>query len=125
MYVADAHAWVHYLLGTLPENLKGIFKRTENFEEIIFLPTIALTEIIWLAEKDRISVNIKEMIAKLEEPSNFIIVPLDFNLTKKMMEIKFGELHDRIIISTAKMLDAVLITKDEKITKSGLVKTIW
>ena len=41
------------------------------------------------------------------------------------MTIKFGELHDRIIISTAKMLNAILITKDEKIIKSGIVKTIW
>ena len=125
MYVADAHAWIYYLLGKLPENIKDIFTRTENFEEIIFLPTIALNETIWLAEKDRISVNIREMLSKLEEPSNFIIVPLDFAVTKKVAEIKFGELHDRIIISTTKMLNAILITKDEKIIRSCIVNTIW
>lgn len=125
MYVADAHAWVHYLLGTLPENLKEILAKTENFEEIIFLPAIALNEVIWIAEKGRITINVDGMLSKLDEPSNFIVVPLDFAVTKKVAEMKFGELHDRIIISTAKMLNATLITKDEKIVKSGIVKTIW
>lgn len=125
MYVADAHVWVHYLLGKLPENIKEIFKNTENFDEVIFLPTMVLNEVIWIIEKDKIDIDLAKMLRKLEEPSNFIVVPLDFAVTKKVAEIKFGELHDRIIISTAKMLNATLITKDEKITKSGLVKTIW
>jgi PIN domain nuclease of toxin-antitoxin system len=35
------------------------------------------------------------------------------------------ELHDRIVVAIAKLLNATLITKDDKIISSGLVKTIW
>lgn len=34
-------------------------------------------------------------------------------------------MHDKIIIATAKILNAKLITKDEKIIESGYVETIW
>jgi len=40
-------------------------------------------------------------------------------------KIKLKEMHDRIIVATAKLLNAVLITKDEEIIKSKIVKTIW
>lgn len=35
------------------------------------------------------------------------------------------EMHDRLIIATAIYFDAILITKDEQIKKSGIVSTIW
>ena len=39
--------------------------------------------------------------------------------------IKLPDPHDRIIVATAKLLNATLITKDEKIKNSKIVKTIW
>lgn len=35
------------------------------------------------------------------------------------------ELHDRIIAATALLTSSTLISKDQAITSSGLVKTIW
>jgi PIN domain nuclease of toxin-antitoxin system len=35
------------------------------------------------------------------------------------------EPHDRIVVAIAKLLNSTLITKDDKIISSGLVKTIW
>jgi predicted nuclease of predicted toxin-antitoxin system len=35
------------------------------------------------------------------------------------------ELHDKIIVATAKLLDAKVITKDVDIQNSKLVETIW
>lgn len=34
-------------------------------------------------------------------------------------------MHDRILVATAKLLNAALITKDEEIIKSKVVRTIW
>ncbi|RLI85755.1 MAG: type II toxin-antitoxin system VapC family toxin, partial [Candidatus Altiarchaeales archaeon] len=33
--------------------------------------------------------------------------------------------HDRVIVATAKLLNAKLITKDEEIKESGLVEVVW
>jgi PIN domain nuclease of toxin-antitoxin system len=35
------------------------------------------------------------------------------------------ELHDRIIVASANLLGAVLITKDEVIRQAGHVQTAW
>ena len=36
-----------------------------------------------------------------------------------------GELHDRLIAGTARLLDVALITNDPVIQASAFVKTIW
>ena len=38
---------------------------------------------------------------------------------------KIPEMHDKIIVATAKILNASIITKDEEITNSGYAKVIW
>ena len=35
------------------------------------------------------------------------------------------EMHDKLIVATAICYDAALITRDEQITKSKTVKTVW
>ncbi|MBI4171035.1 MAG: PIN domain-containing protein [Candidatus Aenigmarchaeota archaeon] len=89
------------------------------------MPTIVLCETLWLAEKGKIVVNVKEMLSRFEETSNFIIMPLDLEIAKRMAEIQKLELHDRAIVATAQIQDAIVLTKDEEIIKSGLVKTLW
>ncbi|MBI4162236.1 MAG: PIN domain-containing protein [Candidatus Aenigmarchaeota archaeon] len=125
MYVADTHAWVYYLLRRLPENLKEIFIKAENFEDVIFVPTIVLNEIIWMVEGGKVTLDIKAVLSRFDEATNFVIVPLDLNITKKVSELKELELHDRIITATANILNATLITKDQEIAESGYVKTVW
>jgi PIN domain nuclease of toxin-antitoxin system len=41
------------------------------------------------------------------------------------MNVKLADPHERIIVATAKLLNARLITKDEKIRNSKIVETIW
>lgn len=125
MYAADTHAWIYYLLGRLPENLKEIFIQAENLDEVIFVPTIVLNETIWLVERGKVSLDVKAMLSRFDEATNFVIVPLDLSITKKVSELKRLELHDRIITATANALNATLITKDPEIVESGYVKTVW
>jgi PIN domain nuclease of toxin-antitoxin system len=42
-----------------------------------------------------------------------------------MVPLKNLEIHDRVIVATAKSFEASLITKDESISKSGTVPVIW
>jgi PIN domain nuclease of toxin-antitoxin system len=41
------------------------------------------------------------------------------------MNIKSPDPHDRIIVATAKLLNAKLITKDENTKKTKIVKIVW
>ncbi len=113
MFVADTHAWVYYLLDRLPQKADEIFKSVENFEDVMLVPAIALSECVHLVETNRIKVDYRDIFSRFEGANNFVVVPLE------------SELHDRIIVATASSLNAVLITKDREIAKSGLVKTVW
>ena len=125
MYVADTHAWARYLLNKLPDKSEKIFSDVEAFEDLMFVPTICLNECIYLIEKKRLILDYKTLFSRFEEGNNFLIAPLDLEITKIVPNIKLRELHDRIIVATAKFLGATLITKDKEIIKSGIVKTIW
>src|SRR3989344_3625549 len=125
MFVADTHAWVYYILDKLPKNLDGIFKSVERSESTMFIPTIVLTECIHLAETNKISISYKELFSRLEESENFSVVPLDLEITKTVPQIKLKEIHDRIIVATAIVLDSTLLTKDREIARSRIVKTLW
>ncbi len=125
MFVADTHAWVYYLLDRLPQKADEIFKSVENFEDVMLVPAIALSECVHLVETNRIKVDYRDIFSRFEGANNFVVVPLDLEIVKMLPSIKLSELHDRIIVATASSLNAVLITKDREIAKSGLVKTVW
>lgn len=63
---------------------------------------------------------------KLEAGGQFILTSfepqdvLDFDADSAVKEM-----HDRIVVGVARRLNAACITKDDNITKSGLVKIIW
>ena len=125
MYVLDTHAWIYYLLNKLPKELDNIFASVEKYNDVMFVPTIVLNECIHIIDSGKISMDYEELFSKFDAGYNFIVVPLDLEITKIVPRIKLSELHDRIIVATAKTLNATLITKDEEIVKSKLVKTVW
>ena len=124
-YVADAHSWVYYLTGKLSRKANGVFISVENGEDVMYVSTIALAECLYLSNKGKISLDVKELFNKFEISLNFIPVSFNFEVVKLLPSIKIKELHDRIIVATSKLLNAKLITKDREIRNSGLVETIW
>jgi len=61
----------------------------------------------------------------LKVAENFIPVPLTLEIVENLVKHPLLEIHDRIMVVTAKLLNASLITKDKEIMESKLVKTIW
>lgn len=125
MYVADTHAWIRYLLNNLSPNSEEAFSKVEKGREVMFVPTISLNECIYLIERNKIILDYETLFSKFEESNNFIPAFLNLEITKQVPKIKLRELHDRIIVATANVLNAPLITKDKEIIKSKIVKTIW
>ena len=125
LYVTDTHALVWYILDTLPEAVDSVFTSAEKGESTIFVPTIVLAECLYLIEKGKIDFNFDDLLKRIEMGKNFISTSFDFQVVTLLPEIKIGELHDRIIVATAKMLNARLITKDRKIKEAGIVEVVW
>ena len=125
LYVTDTHAFIWYLLDNLPKKVDDIFKSVEKGESTIFVPTIVLVESLHLVENKKIDLNFDDLLKKIEMSKNFIPTSFNFQIMKILPELGIKELHDRIIIATAKILNAKLITKDKEIKKAGIVETVW
>lgn len=125
-YVADTHAIAYYLADKLPAKVDQIFKRAEEGSCKIYVPSIAIAELIYLFEKTKTVDRIWDMFERLGITPNLVIYPLDVTVLRRLPDIKLAELHDRIIIATCLTLKVeTILTKDEEIKNSKLVETIW
>jgi PIN domain nuclease of toxin-antitoxin system len=127
-FIADTHALVWWFTDSprLSSKASDVLKECEKGENVIFIPSIVLAEALSIFEKKRIAFNFKKLFKKINESENFIIIPLDSVILRKMIDLKeVPELHDKIIVSTARYLDLPIITKDKFLLNLSHIKTIW
>ncbi len=125
-YVSDAVAFLYFLLNKLPRTADEAFKQPENEEACIYLPTIAAAELYYLFERK----GWHECWAKLKSVmlsvATFKYYPFNGQVLDFFKYTRAKEIHDKIIVSTAKVVKAdALITKDEALRKLGEVSIIW
>ena len=126
-YVADTHSLVWYFTDDQHLSKKALksFESTIKEGQII-VPTVVLAEILFIARKGRTPIDFTATVAKIEALDNFEIAVLDLDVVKIADSIAAPlEMHDKLIVATAIRYDACLITRDEQITKSKMVRTIW
>jgi predicted nucleic acid-binding protein len=127
-FVVDAHALAWFVSEDpkISETARVILRKAENSEVEVLVPTMILAELLYVAQKKRILFGMEEVIKKISKGGDFVIVPFDFPIFEEVMKLPLDlELHDRIIVATARIYEAKVLTKDEKITKSGVVAVIW
>jgi PIN domain nuclease of toxin-antitoxin system len=126
-YLADTVAIIRYFSqsGTIGKKARNILDKTENNLNRIFISIISLAEIMYLAERGRIPLNLFSLIEQIENCDNYQIIDLDVRIIKISNSIKNFELHDRLIVSTAKLLNIPLLTSDSEIKNSKTIEVIW
>ena len=127
-YVIDTHPLFWFLTNNkrLSSNARILFEEAETGESSIIVPSIVLAELMYLFEKQNLRDKFKEVLKRIEIALNYEVYSLDIeviDISSKIISVK--EIHDRIIIATAKLLDCPLITKDEEIINSEEVECIW
>jgi len=127
-FVADTHALLWWFTDSPKISFKAseIFEKCEKGNGVIFIPSIVIAESMSIFEKKRIAFNFKNLFKRIHDSENFILIALDYPILQKMVNlIEIPELHDKIIVATAKYLNLPLITKDESLQELSCVKTIW
>ena len=95
-------------------------------ESIIFIPSIVIAEGLSIFEKKRVSFDFRKLFRTINESENFLLIPLDYPILQKMLDLRdILELHDKIIVSTARYLNSPIVTKDKALQNLPHVKTIW
>lgn len=127
-FVADTHAILWHFINSpkLGPDALEIFDRCERGECVIFIPSIVIAEALSVFDKKKVFFDFKKLLKNLHESENFVILPLDYSILQKMVDLKdVPELHDKIIVSTAKYLNIPIITKDKTLQNIKHIKTVW
>lgn len=128
MYVTDTHTIIWYLTNDikLGKNAKEILDKAEKGQEIIIVPTIVLVEISYICERKGVSIKFKEILDKISKSINYIPHSLDLNVVFKINDlVKLHDIHDRIIVATAQLFNAKILTKDSKIKDTDYAEVVW
>ena len=123
----DAHVIAWYLHEPSKKKLseKAIEAvRSAERNGIVYIPTIALLEVLRLVEKGKIPLSFGEVLAGLERSKRHEIIPFDTKLLRVAMQVQGLELHDRLIAATAILTNSILISKDRAIGTPG-VTVVW
>jgi len=126
-YVTDTHSFIWYLTDSpqLSKKARNVFDLCDQGKVSIIIPAIVLLECIDILDKKKVDLKFEEIISKIFQATNFIFSEINWSLILEVNKIKgLKDLHDRIIVATAKIFDAYLISKDRKI-KKFYKKTIW
>lgn len=121
--VLDTHTlgWLLTENKKIPKKVKDCFRKAD----IVFIPTIVLTELLYMLKKKRKIGQFTKILIKLRGRKRFSFVSLDFGISEKCLKYAQRlEMHDNIIVVTAEYLDIPLVTKDPQIQKV-YKNTIW
>jgi PIN domain nuclease of toxin-antitoxin system len=126
-YLADTVTIVRYFsdTGRMGVAARSAMDGADRKQNIIFISVFTLAEILYLAEKGRISIDLLQVAEIIASTSNYQIVDLNLEIIVEAQNVKGLELHDRLIVATARTLGIPIITSDTAITKSGLLEVIW
>lgn len=114
--VIDTHSLFWYLIHD--KRLSERAKLTIRSASRIYVPTIALLELLYLMRKLKLDKQFPKLFDKLKVTKKYTIVSLDTELVESLAKFRFPlEIHDNIIVSTAKNLNLPLVTRDTQIKK--------
>lgn len=125
-YIVNTHSLVWYFAKDkkLSNRVKTIIQQSERGRNEIIIPVIVLVEVLDIQEKKKVRFDLEKLFNFIDEKDNFLVINLDFAQVREMVGIGKGlDLHDRIILTVAKVFRGIVLTKDPAIQK--LTKTIW
>ena len=130
-FVTDTHPFVYHITGKrnrLGRRALTIFDGVKRGRDNLIVPFTALEEILLLSEvgKIRLPLPFRDLLISLGQADNFDLGVNDSALLLEAATFTtIRDPYDRLIIAQARVAGLPLITGDEKIQDSGLVRTVW
>ncbi|OAI41484.1 hypothetical protein AYO38_03605 [bacterium SCGC AG-212-C10] len=129
--IADTHAALWYTQNSplLSNVAADAMDAVVLHGDSIGVSVISLVEIVYLVEKNRLSPQAFATLksALLSESTGLVVAPIDIAVVDSLGSIARNDvpdMPDRIIAATARALGVPLVTRDYRITTSG-VEVIW
>jgi PIN domain nuclease of toxin-antitoxin system len=127
LYVIDTHVLIWYFTGSkrLKLALREKIDDIRNRNGRLLVPTIVLAEALAIAEKGKVEFDFTAMQRVIHEEPEFEIISFSLEISQTVVQVhNVPELHDRIIVATARFYGTGILTKDREILESGEVKIL-
>ncbi|MCX4240040.1 type II toxin-antitoxin system VapC family toxin [Paraliomyxa miuraensis] len=126
MIVLDTHAWLWLVSepGRLGRNAAEAIDRADR----IGVCAISCWELAMLVKHGRVVLDrpAPDWIRHSLAGPSMRLLPLEPEIAVRAASLPFyGDPADRLIVATALAHDALLVTKDDAIHESGLVRAVW
>lgn len=120
--IIDSHA-LFWLVGGSDKLSKRAEEAITSAKKVV-VPIIVLFEIISILEKYRAMVRLPDFFGALLK-RRFYIYPLDRRVLRRYLLVPPDlEMHDRIIVATAQIFEAPIVTRDKEIS-NVYERVIW
>jgi len=130
-FVTDTHPFVHHVTGRrnrLGRRALSVFDAVKRGRETMIVPFTVLEEVMLLSEigKIRLPLPFRDFVVSIRQAENFDLGVNDADLLLEAATFTtVRDPYDRLIIAQARVAGVPLITGDEQIQGSGLVRTVW
>lgn len=126
--VLDTHALIWHLSAPkrLGKAAHRIMTQVDQGKTLAIVPAIVAVELALLREAGRRVPGPPELQALLQNHPSFRLLPIDLiQATEFMLLGSLRDPFDRLVVAAARVSSASLLTADERITHSSLIKIIW
>jgi PIN domain nuclease of toxin-antitoxin system len=131
-YISDTHTLVWHLSGSssLSPKVRQVLETADKGESSVFVPTIVVVEMVYLAERVKINPDIlKRTFELLQDPKgSYRPVPLDLAVPRALASVpraSVPDLPDRVIAATAIVLGLPVLTVDSRLRGFPGIQTLW
>jgi len=126
-YLLDTVTIVRHFTGKgkMGRAAAQVLDSIEDSNNRLVISVVSLMEIMYLAEAHRIDINLSDTLFRIEESSSYSIVDLNPEILQVASALKFPELHDRLILATAKWLDVPILSSDRAFAPLTEITVIW
>lgn len=119
----DTHALFWLITGD--KRLSKKARLAIDSAEKVFIPTIVLLELLSLLEKKGLQALFDVVLKEIQLDKRYIPVSLDLALIYKVTQVTAKiEMHDKVILASALLLNVPIVTRDRLIRKN-YSNTIW
>lgn len=127
----DTHALVYHVMGRnrkLGRRARVVFDRVERGLDTLLIPFTVLEEVMLLSEarKVRLPMPFRDLLISFMQAENFELGLNDAQLLLEAAALTgIKDPYDRLIVAQARVAGTPLITGDEEIQNSRLVRIVW
>lgn len=111
--------------GRVGRKAAGIFENIEIGNDLCLISAVSLMEILYLSEKHRIPVNLTDTLREIQASESYAIVDLNAEILKVAESLDFRELHDRLILATARWFEVPVLSSDREFRQVEGIEIIW